>query len=147
MLASCFITALDLVINLRIEVITSKLSFVRHRVYRSDSVLLCDALRAGALGVPTTITFLSLQVLSNTYILFVCAHFFCSSDNLMNLELLFWAGTHGGNTSYVTMATEHASRAIVDNVNSRGNNATIHVIDYGKCFFLLLSCSSSVSFP
>jgi unsaturated chondroitin disaccharide hydrolase len=31
-------------------------------------------------------------------------------DNLMNLELLFWAAAHGGNTEFLNMAISHVDK-------------------------------------
>jgi unsaturated chondroitin disaccharide hydrolase len=49
-------------------------------------------------------------------------------DNLMNLELLFWAARHGGNPAWHAMALSHALRTMRDHV--RGDGSTFHVVDY-----------------
>jgi hypothetical protein len=49
-------------------------------------------------------------------------------DNLMNLELLFWAADHGGNPAWRTMATSHARRAIED--AQRPDGSIYHLTNY-----------------
>jgi unsaturated chondroitin disaccharide hydrolase len=49
-------------------------------------------------------------------------------DNLMNLELLFWASKHGGDPAWYGMALSHALRTARDHV--RGDGSTFHVVDY-----------------
>ena len=49
-------------------------------------------------------------------------------DNLMNLELLFWASKHGGDPALYGMALSHALRTMRDHV--RGDGSTYHVVDY-----------------
>ncbi|MCU1354103.1 MAG: Glucuronyl hydrolase [Acidimicrobiales bacterium] len=43
------------------------------------------------------------------------------SDNLMNLELLFWAADHGGDPKLRTMAVSHARRSIADLIRPDGS--------------------------
>ena len=50
-------------------------------------------------------------------------------DNLMNLELLFWAARHGGDPAWYGMALSHVLRSARDHV--RGDGSTAHVVDYG----------------
>lgn len=49
-------------------------------------------------------------------------------DNLMNLELLFWAADHGGNPAWRTMATTHALNTIRDFV--RADGSVYHLVNY-----------------
>jgi unsaturated chondroitin disaccharide hydrolase len=49
-------------------------------------------------------------------------------DNLMNLELLFWASKHGGDPAWYGMALSHALRTARSHV--RGDGSTFHVVDY-----------------
>lgn len=49
-------------------------------------------------------------------------------DTLMNLELLFWAGQHGGDADLTRIALEHALRTRDDLV--RADGSTFHVADY-----------------
>lgn len=49
-------------------------------------------------------------------------------DNLMNLELLFWAADHGGDPAYRTMATSHAVRAVTD--AQRADGSVYHLVNY-----------------
>lgn len=49
-------------------------------------------------------------------------------DNMMNLELLFWAAKNGGDPSLVDLATTHARTTIRDHV--RADGSTYHVVDY-----------------
>jgi unsaturated chondroitin disaccharide hydrolase len=49
-------------------------------------------------------------------------------DNLMNLELLFWASKHGGDPALYEMAHSHALRTRRDHV--RRDGSTFHVVDY-----------------
>ncbi len=49
-------------------------------------------------------------------------------DNLMNLELLFWASRHGGNPAWRDMAVSHALRARSDHV--RADGSTFHLVNY-----------------
>ena len=58
-------------------------------------------------------------------------------DNLMNLELLFWAAKNGGTTSgggpataLFDMAVSHAARTLADHV--RPDGSTYHVVDYDE---------------
>ena len=49
-------------------------------------------------------------------------------DNLMNLELLFWASKHGGDPAWFAIARSHALRTLRDHV--RPDGSTFHVVDY-----------------
>ena len=49
-------------------------------------------------------------------------------DNMMNLELLFWAAKHGGDTAWYDMALSHALNSMRDHV--RPDGSTYHVVDY-----------------
>jgi unsaturated chondroitin disaccharide hydrolase len=49
-------------------------------------------------------------------------------DNLMNLELLFWASKHGGDPALYGRALSHALRTMRDHVRTDGS--TYHVVDY-----------------
>jgi unsaturated chondroitin disaccharide hydrolase len=49
-------------------------------------------------------------------------------DNLMNLELLFWASKHGGDPAWYAIARSHALRTMRDHV--RPDGSTFHVVDY-----------------
>ncbi|MDQ4049254.1 MAG: glycoside hydrolase family 88 protein [Actinomycetota bacterium] len=49
-------------------------------------------------------------------------------DNLMNLELLFWADRHGGRGPWSRIAHRHALTTLRDHV--RPDGSTYHVVDY-----------------
>ena len=49
-------------------------------------------------------------------------------DNLMNLELLFWANRHGGRRAWSENAHRHALTTLRDHV--RPDGSTYHVVDY-----------------
>jgi unsaturated chondroitin disaccharide hydrolase len=49
-------------------------------------------------------------------------------DNMMNLELLFWASRHGGKRAWYRLAVKHAERTMRDHV--RPDGSTYHVVDY-----------------
>lgn len=49
-------------------------------------------------------------------------------DNMMNLELLFWAAAHGGEQRFYDIAVRHAEKTMQQHV--RENGSTYHVIDY-----------------
>jgi unsaturated chondroitin disaccharide hydrolase len=49
-------------------------------------------------------------------------------DNMMNLELLFWAAKHGGSRSLYDMAVSHATKTMKNHV--RPDGSTYHVVDY-----------------
>jgi unsaturated chondroitin disaccharide hydrolase len=51
-------------------------------------------------------------------------------DNLMNLELLFWAARHGGNPAWHGMAHSHALRTLREHV--RPDGSTFHVVDFDR---------------
>jgi hypothetical protein len=50
-------------------------------------------------------------------------------DNLMNLELLFWAGTHGGDSAWATMAEQHALTSARAHVRADGSTAHVALFD------------------
>ena len=50
-------------------------------------------------------------------------------DNLMNLPMLFWAGTHGGDTAWVRMATSHALTSARAHVRADGSTAHVALFD------------------
>ncbi|MBN1478728.1 glycoside hydrolase family 88 protein [candidate division KSB1 bacterium] len=49
-------------------------------------------------------------------------------DNMMNLELLFWAAAHGGEQRFYDIAVRHAEKTMQQHV--RDDGSTFHVIDY-----------------
>ncbi len=49
-------------------------------------------------------------------------------DNMMNLEILFWASNNGGQAQWYDIAVSHAYKTIENHV--RGNGSTYHVVDY-----------------
>ncbi|MEX0602422.1 MAG: glycoside hydrolase family 88 protein, partial [Bacteroidota bacterium] len=49
-------------------------------------------------------------------------------DNMMNLELLFWASEHGGSEEMREAAISHARTTLRDHL--RGDGSTYHVVDY-----------------
>ena len=49
-------------------------------------------------------------------------------DNMMNLELLFWAARHGGDPAWRDMAVSHARNSARDHV--RPDGSTYHVVEY-----------------
>jgi len=49
-------------------------------------------------------------------------------DNMMNLELLFWASQNGGDPDYFTMAKSHADTTLKNHI--RPDGSTFHVVDY-----------------
>ena len=49
-------------------------------------------------------------------------------DNMMNLELLFWAHKNGGNTNLYAISVEHADITVKNHI--RENGSTFHVVDY-----------------
>ena len=51
-------------------------------------------------------------------------------DNMMNLELLFWAAKNGGDTKYYDLAVNHARKTIQNHLRSDGS--TYHVVDYDR---------------
>ncbi|MEO7456534.1 MAG: alginate lyase family protein [Gemmatimonadaceae bacterium] len=50
-------------------------------------------------------------------------------DNLMNLEMLFWAGTHGGDTAWARMARQHALTSARAHVRADGSTAHVALFD------------------
>jgi unsaturated chondroitin disaccharide hydrolase len=55
-------------------------------------------------------------------------HFPVIIDNMMNLEILFWAAQHGGNPAWYDMAVSHALKTRQNHV--RANGSTYHLVDY-----------------
>jgi len=55
-------------------------------------------------------------------------HFQVIIDNMMNLELLWWASKNGGDSKYFTMASSHADHMIRDCIKPDGSS--YHLIDY-----------------
>lgn len=51
-------------------------------------------------------------------------------DNMLNLELLFWAAKHGGNPEYAEMARTHAETTRKNHI--REDFSSWHVIDYDE---------------
>src|SRR5438045_4645244 len=51
-------------------------------------------------------------------------------DNMMNLELLFFAAQNGGNPNWRTMAINHAVKTMENHV--RADGSTYHVVDYNS---------------
>ncbi|MFC1483514.1 glycoside hydrolase family 88 protein [Candidatus Neomarinimicrobiota bacterium] len=49
-------------------------------------------------------------------------------DNMMNLELLFWASKHGGGSALYDMAVSHGLRTMEDHVRTDGS--TYQIVDY-----------------
>jgi len=50
-------------------------------------------------------------------------------DNLMNLDMLFWAGAHGGDTSWIRMAQRHALTSAQAHVRADGSTAHVALFD------------------
>ncbi|MDJ0724310.1 MAG: glycoside hydrolase family 88 protein [Prochloraceae cyanobacterium] len=51
-------------------------------------------------------------------------------DNMMNLELLFWAAKNGGNPKYYNLAVTHAQKTLQNHI--RADGSTYHVVDYDR---------------
>ncbi|MBU0475957.1 MAG: glycoside hydrolase family 88 protein [Bacteroidetes bacterium] len=49
-------------------------------------------------------------------------------DNMMNLELLFWASKNGGDSTYYKMAVSHANKTIQNHIREDGSS--FHVVHY-----------------
>ena len=49
-------------------------------------------------------------------------------DNMMNLEILFWASKHGGSSTWYDMAVSHALRTMTEHV--RADGSTYQVVNY-----------------
>lgn len=49
-------------------------------------------------------------------------------DNMMNLELLFWASKNGGDSTYYKMAVSHANKTIQNHI--RDDGSSFHVVHY-----------------
>jgi unsaturated chondroitin disaccharide hydrolase len=50
-------------------------------------------------------------------------------DNLMNLQLLYWTGSHGGDTAWTAMATSHATRTSETQIRNDGSIAHVALYD------------------
>ncbi|MEP6621351.1 MAG: glucuronyl hydrolase [bacterium] len=50
-------------------------------------------------------------------------------DNVMNLEMLFWAGSHGGDTAWSRMAEQHSITSSKAHVRSDGSTAHVALFD------------------
>jgi hypothetical protein len=50
-------------------------------------------------------------------------------DNMMNLQLLYWAGTHGGDSAWTRMATSHALKSAQSHLRSDGSAAHVALFD------------------
>ena len=50
-------------------------------------------------------------------------------DNLMNLEMLFWASAHGGDSAWATLAERHALTTIKSHVRADGSTAHVALFD------------------
>jgi len=50
-------------------------------------------------------------------------------DNLMNLELLFWAGSHGGDSAWARIAERHALTSARAHVRADGSTAHVALFD------------------
>jgi len=50
-------------------------------------------------------------------------------DNLMNLEMLFWAGSHGGDTAWLRLAERHALTSVRVHVRADGSTAHVALFD------------------
>jgi hypothetical protein len=55
-------------------------------------------------------------------------HFPVIIDNMMNLEILFWASKNGGDSAWYDMAVSHALKTRENHV--RPDGSTFHVVDY-----------------
>ena len=51
-------------------------------------------------------------------------------DNMMNLEMLFWASRHTGDKSYYDLAVRHADKTLANHF--REDNSSYHVISYNN---------------
>jgi unsaturated chondroitin disaccharide hydrolase len=58
-------------------------------------------------------------------------------DNMMNLEILFWAARNGGDPAWYDMAVSHALRTRQDHV--RADGSTYHLVDYDPVTGAVLS--------
>jgi len=58
----------------------------------------------------------------------VATNFSVIIDNMMNLELLFWAARNGGDPNFKTIAISHADQTRMNHVRTDGS--TFHVVDY-----------------
>lgn len=61
-------------------------------------------------------------------------------DNMMNLELLFWASKHGGKPEWYDMAVSHALKTMANNV--RPDGSTYQIANYNPTSGALISQST-----
>ncbi|MFT4204866.1 MAG: glycoside hydrolase family 88 protein [Chitinophagaceae bacterium] len=57
-------------------------------------------------------------------------HFLVIIDNMMNLELLFWATRHSGDSSFYKVAVTHANTTMKNHF--RDDYSSFHVVDYNS---------------
>ena len=69
--------------------------------------------------------------------------FLVIADNLMNLELLWWAGQESGNVTYTEIATSHADKMIQDLFQPFNPGCAWHLITYDQNTGALLNRSST----
>ncbi len=50
-------------------------------------------------------------------------------DNMMNLEMLFWASSHGGDSAWATLAERHALTTIKSHLRADGSTAHVGLFD------------------
>jgi len=67
-------------------------------------------------------------------------HFQVIIDNMLNLELLFWASQNGGLTNYFDMAVNHSDHMIRDCIKPDGSS--YHLVDYDPNTGAVLSKSN-----
>lgn len=65
-------------------------------------------------------------------------------DNMMNLELLFWAAQHGGDPAWADIASSHAARTARDLL--RPDGSTFHVVDYDQATGSVVSQGTAQGF-
>lgn len=51
-------------------------------------------------------------------------------DNMLNLELLYWASNNGGGAQLAEMSNSHAEKTMLNHI--RSDNSTYHVVDYNQ---------------
>lgn len=64
-------------------------------------------------------------------------HFPVIIDNMMNLELLFWASQNGGESVWFDMAVSHADKTAENHIRHAGNSW--HLVDYSPTNGSILS--------
>ncbi|UCH62493.1 MAG: glycoside hydrolase family 88 protein [Fidelibacterota bacterium] len=62
-------------------------------------------------------------------------------DNMMNLELLFWASKNGGETEWYDMAISHGLRTMQDHV--RADGSTYQIVDYNPTTGIIIQKETS----